>query len=294
MEDSECSGTACDGDGDDGENAIFWTPFMIVYASGAAFFFVILTLCVIAKSCESNNNGRPTGKIDLVLMLLVALLYSLAWLEVLALLVFIGCGSIITALLSAPRTERPTSRQRQRRTVTRQHSGRGRWADRGWLVVMRARYQRKPSAARGDGWAARLTGRSRRSREVTIFNKATRRKAAERPNTSDIDVEAGTLERKFVWAVVTVVEMEEEGLRHQGLPATEGELNRVVAIRRLLMRVSAVRAISSLWVSDTSCVPSPSEEMGGDQTAQASTARKVPVVRRRRRVRHTIVQAMVR
>jgi len=117
-------------------------------------------------------------------------------------------------LLTAIREAR---RQNRNRTVARlqQYSSRGRWRDRGWLVVMRARYLRMLSAARRNGWAARLTGRSRRSPEVTLFNKATRRKAAGRPTTSDIDVEAGSGKREFVWAVVTVVEMEEEGLfRH--------------------------------------------------------------------------------
>lgn len=86
-----------------------------------------------------------------------------------------------------------------------------------------------------------------------------------------------------------------ERKRHRGQPATEDELNRLRAIQRLLMRVEAVRAVSWLWVSDMSCVPPPSEETGGGETAVvASAALSVPVVWRRRQIRHAIVPALVR
>lgn len=81
---------------------------------------------------------------------------------------------------------------------------------------------------------------------------------------------------------------------HRGLPATEERLDRLGAIRRLLMRVEAVRAMSWLWISNISCASPASKEAGGGHTAVASTALSVPVVWRRRRVRHVIVPAVVR
>lgn len=81
---------------------------------------------------------------------------------------------------------------------------------------------------------------------------------------------------------------------HRGQRATEEQLHRLGAIRRLLVRVEAVRAISWLWASDTSCTPPASEEAGGGQPAEASTALRVPVLWRRRRVRHSFAPPLIR
>lgn len=81
---------------------------------------------------------------------------------------------------------------------------------------------------------------------------------------------------------------------HRGERATEEELHGLGAIRRLLMRVEAVRASSWLWSNNISRTPPASEEADGAQIAVASTALSVPILWRRRRVRRAFGSAVVR
>ncbi|CAM9485924.1 unnamed protein product [Ectocarpus fasciculatus] len=66
--------------------------------------------------------------------------------------------------------------------------------------------------------------------------------------------------------------------------ASQEELNKLEAIRRLLLRVEAVNAISWLWSSDISTITH-ATAMGTDRTTATSTAGTPPMLMMRRRTR---------
>lgn len=66
-----------------------------------------------------------------------------------------------------------------------------------------------------------------------------------------------------------------------GKVATDQELNRMEAIRRLLLRVEAVHAVSWLWINDTSLIGGITEGIRKTKTTSASIGRMLPTLRRR-------------
>ena len=99
--------------------------------------------------------------------------------------------------------------------------------------------------------------------------------------------------------LAVVVRTLAEKVDMDGAAVTEDHLQRVEAIRRLLLRVEAVRAVSWLWPGDGvgPCVPRPAPQTGARRTAARTPtplARMLPILRRRAARRGVVLASMFR
>ena len=92
------------------------------------------------------------------------------------------------------------------------------WRRRGWMVMMRARYQ-DSWTRRPEGWLAMLRRRARRPRKKLVFRSVGPRKAKAagvRQASNQLELqELGRHPTSFTWAAEWAVKIEEEGIfRH--------------------------------------------------------------------------------
>ncbi|CAM9576425.1 unnamed protein product, partial [Ectocarpus fasciculatus] len=81
----------------------------------------------------------------------------------------------------------------------------------------------------------------------------------------------------------------------QGLPATEEQLNRLEAARRLLLRVEAIHAVSWLWWSNTPCIaPAAEEVVAACGTLSSPSKARVLISWRRTGARRVLMPASLR
>ncbi|CBN75182.1 EsV-1-199 [Ectocarpus siliculosus] len=79
-----------------------------------------------------------------------------------------------------------------------------------------------------------------------------------------------------------------------GKPATEEQLHRLQAIRRLLLRVDAVHAVSWLWPSDAPSIVHAVERSCGPEPRRPPLSLTLPILKRRAKTCHVFVATLLR
>ncbi|CAM9317365.1 unnamed protein product [Ectocarpus sp. 4 AP-2014] len=212
MGDSECSGSGCD----DGRNEntssllILLSPTWVGIAGCTLFAFIL----------RNRQLGERLSISKVILMVCVALIWPLllcGWMLYSCYLAILRCKHNEDRAMAAARSrqlirhwqQHPLSGASLERELERARSYNPysrNWAERGWLIMMRARHQR-PLLGRTQGWVVKL----RRLAVQAIpewFSYETR------PARMGIDDMARS-KKNFKWAVAKMVDMDEEVLFHQ-------------------------------------------------------------------------------
>eukprot|EP00752_Nemacystus_decipiens_P018626 g16700.t1 len=198
------------GDGDDGVFTEGVITIFYLYVAVVCIMGVFTALVSIMQAYENWSESREmtarTCTRNVVLKILGGFVAAFAWPVLLVFVVFCRNPCRIYRYLA-----RRLGPRRQADSIidVRRHvaiSTRGKWTDRGWIVMLRARH-RKPLQKSSQGWGLWTKFTTRKGGTVMNVQDALER------STADVELgEQGRSGWNFRRAVEKVVDMEEEGL----------------------------------------------------------------------------------